>query len=235
MNAALQSLYAEAAPKIPFKCSWGVSKVYNDVCMCSGRALVINYKSTFAVLGDLVDLVKSEGRLKNTIAEVSINVLNGKNKRGATRFVMPLYVTIFFPVIQQLVENNEHSGHYFFIVLNFRNKRFELLDSLRTRGYAKLEDCCNKIMAGIKTLWGIHYGDTNHDIENYELVDIGVAKQTNNHDCDFHMLLHAEFCDGHYVYTLKEKDISNIRKILTHKWLNHFENDADWENILNLN
>jgi len=34
-------------------------------------------------------------------------------------------------------------------------------------------------MSGIKTLWGIHYGDTNHDIENYELVDIGVAKQTN--------------------------------------------------------
>ena len=65
------------------------------------------------------------------------------------------------------------------IVLNLRNKRFELLDSLRTRGDAKQEDCCNKIMAGIKTLWGIHYGDTNHDIENYELVDIGVAKLTN--------------------------------------------------------
>ena len=56
-----------------------------------------------------------------------------------------------------------------------------------------------------------------------------------SHDCDFHMLLHAEFWDGHYVYTFKEKDISNIRKILTHKWLNHFENDADWESILNLN
>ena len=58
------------------------------------RALVINYKSTFAVLGDLVDSVKPEGRLKNTIAEVGIYVLNGKNKRGATRFVMPLYVTV---------------------------------------------------------------------------------------------------------------------------------------------
>ena len=58
------------------------------------RALVINYKSTFAVLGDLVDSVKPEGRLKNTIAEVGIYVLNGKNKSGATRFVMPLYVTV---------------------------------------------------------------------------------------------------------------------------------------------
>ena len=128
-SAALQSPYAEAAPKISFKCSWGVSKVYNAVCMCSGRstrgnnrkyvcihpatyfqsyfyltkkfltlffcrALVINYKSTFAILGDLVDSVKPEGRLKNTIAEVGIYVLNGKNKSGATRFVMPLYVTV---------------------------------------------------------------------------------------------------------------------------------------------
>ena len=37
-SAALQSPYAEAAPKIPFKCRWGVSKVYNAVCMCSGRS-----------------------------------------------------------------------------------------------------------------------------------------------------------------------------------------------------
>ena len=42
-----------------------------------------------------------------------------------------------------------------------------------------------------------------------------------SHDCDFHMLLHAEFWDGHYIYTFKEKDISNIRKIWIHKWLNH--------------
>ena len=32
--------------------------------------------------------------MKNTIAEVGIYVLNGKKKRGATRFVMPLYVTV---------------------------------------------------------------------------------------------------------------------------------------------
>ena len=41
-----------------------------------------------------MDSVKPEGRLKNTIAEVGIYVLNGKNKSGGTRFVMPLYVTV---------------------------------------------------------------------------------------------------------------------------------------------
>jgi hypothetical protein len=33
---------------------------------------------------------------------------------------------------------------------------------------------------------------------------------------------------------LEEDDIVNIRKISTHKWLSYDENDAQWENILNL-
>jgi len=53
--------------------------------------------------------------LKKTIAEVGIYVLNGKKKRGATRFVMPLYVTVsralhffFFSLLLYLVENSSN-------------------------------------------------------------------------------------------------------------------------------
>lgn len=52
--------------------------------------------------------------MKNTIAEVGIYVLNGKKKRGATRFVMPLYVTVsralhfFFSLLLYLVENSSN-------------------------------------------------------------------------------------------------------------------------------
>ncbi|KAG2613377.1 hypothetical protein PVAP13_4KG351900 [Panicum virgatum] len=99
-GAALQSPYAEAGPKISLKCSRAMAKTYDAVCTCirstrtrDKRALIINYLGTFAVLVDLVDSVKPGGKLKNTIAEVGIYVLNGKKKRGATRFVMPLYVT----------------------------------------------------------------------------------------------------------------------------------------------
>ena len=48
------------------------------------------------------------------------------------------------------------------------------------------------------------------------------------------MLLHAQYWDGRYVYTFNEKDVSNIRKIWTYNWLNYEENDAEWQNILNL-
>jgi len=46
--------------------------------------------------------------------------------------------------------------------------------------------------------------------------------------------MNAEYWDGRIVPLLQEKDIVNIRKISTHKWLSYDENDTDWEDILNL-
>lgn len=84
-----------------------------------------------------------------------------------------------FPVLPLLVEGDENSGHYFLIVLNRRNKRFELLDSMSSLGDSKLAGCCNTIISVIKRLWRTHYADTNNSIDNYEVVDIGVPKKTN--------------------------------------------------------
>jgi hypothetical protein len=78
-----------------------------------------------------------------------------------------------------LVQDDAHSGHYFMIVLNLRNERFELIDSLRTLGDPKLAECCNKVLSRIKFLWNIYYGDSDYAIDDYELVDIAVPKQTN--------------------------------------------------------
>ena len=77
------------------------------------------------------------------------------------------------------MEGDEHSGHYFLIVLNLRNKRFELLDSMRSLGDAKLATCCNQFLAAVKSLWKDHYNTSKHQIDNYEIVDIAVPKQTN--------------------------------------------------------
>ena len=55
-----------------------------------------------------------------------------------------------------------------------------------------------------------------------------------SHDCGFHMLMNAEYWDGRIVPLLQEKDIVNIRKMSTHKWLSYDENDTDWKDILNL-
>jgi len=82
-------------------------------------------------------------------------------------------------VLQRLVPSDIHSGHYFLIVLNLRNNRFEVLDSMRTLENEALAQCCNTITSGIKQLWKIYYAQTTEQIENYETVQIPVPKQTN--------------------------------------------------------
>ena len=71
------------------------------------------------MLVDLVDSVKPGGKLKNTIAEVGIYVLNGKKKRGATRFVMPLYVTVsralHFFLFPLALPGRKQQQHYIFL------------------------------------------------------------------------------------------------------------------------
>ena len=56
--------------------------------------IIINYHFTYATLGHLVESVKPTGRLKNTVAEVGIYVINGKKTRAASRRVLPLYVSV---------------------------------------------------------------------------------------------------------------------------------------------
>ncbi|CAD6232376.1 unnamed protein product [Miscanthus lutarioriparius] len=55
-----------------------------------------------------------------------------------------------------------------------------------------------------------------------------------SHDCGFHMLMHAEHWDGHTIYNFMEKDIPNIRKLLTHKWVTHPDNETNWRDKLKL-
>jgi hypothetical protein len=72
-----------------------------------------------------------------------------------------------FPVLQMIGDGAEQVGHYFLLVLNLRNKRFEVLDSMRSLEDETLSDCCNTLIGAKKP------------ISNYELVDIGVPIQSN--------------------------------------------------------
>ena len=58
--------------------------------------IIINYEFNHTTLGDLVDSVKPGGKMKNTIAEIGIYVINGKKMRGATKCVMPLHISVRF-------------------------------------------------------------------------------------------------------------------------------------------
>ncbi|CAL5078667.1 unnamed protein product [Urochloa decumbens] len=142
---------------------------------------------------------------------------------------------VMFPVLQAISSRNvDKVGHYFLLVLNLRSNRFEVLDSMRTMEDDNLRTCCNRIVTGIKKLWKMHYPDSKIVIDDYDIVNIGVSHQGNNNDCGFHMLMHAEHWDGRTVYNFQAKDMPNIRKLLTYKWLTFEENDTDWKTKLNL-
>lgn len=119
-------------------------------------------------------------------------------------------------------------------MLNLREERFEVLDSMRSLNDNNLRSCCDKIISGIKQCWKTHYAASNKVIDNYDLIDIQVPQQTNNHDCGYHMLLHCEHWNGVKMPLFSPKDIVNVQKIMTYKWLSNPNNEVDWELLLGI-
>lgn len=83
------------------------------------------------------------------------------------------------PVIQNLVRGDPESGHYFLIVLNLRNKRFEVFDSMRTLEDKSFLNCCMEIINSVKHLWKVHYPNSRNQIDEYELFEVNITKQGN--------------------------------------------------------
>jgi hypothetical protein len=89
---------------------------------------------------------------------------------------------VMFPVLQvSKVKNLSDVGHYFLLVLNIRNARFEVLDSMRTLEDTNLRSCCDKLMESIKKLWSEHYPHSKVQIQNYEAIYITVPQQNNKY------------------------------------------------------
>lgn len=91
----------------------------------------------------------------------------------------PLSTQVMFPVLQMLGDGEAQVGHYFLLVLNLRNQRFVVLDSMRSLEDAALFGCCTTLIGRIKELWIEHKYEEDKPISNYELVDICVPVQSN--------------------------------------------------------
>ncbi|CAL5090530.1 unnamed protein product [Urochloa decumbens] len=170
--------------------------------------IIINYYDFHVTLKELASSVSPRGKLDSVVAEIGIYAIDDRGKKAIKR-VLPLRVAaylqtgqlnrsevkrvfrrgtnhldhrhmVMFPVLQ-MIQNKQLGmvGHYFLLVLNIRNNRFEVLDSMRSLKDENLLQCCNIIIAGIKDLWRMHYPDSKVDIQNYSLADIGVPLQTN--------------------------------------------------------
>jgi hypothetical protein len=97
-----------------------------------------------------------------------------------------------FPGLQVIkVKDLSDVGHYFLLVLNIRNTRFEVLDSMRTLEDTNLRTCCDKLLESIKNLWSEHYSDSKVQIQNYEAISISVPLKKNKYKYPFHFFFSA--------------------------------------------
>jgi len=86
-----------------------------------------------------------------------------------------------FPVLQNIrfKRLDRIVGHFFLLVLNLREERFEVLDSMRSLADINLKTCCNNLITTIKELWRKHYPNSRKNIDKYQLIDINVPLQSN--------------------------------------------------------
>ena len=70
-----------------------------------------------------------------------------------------------------------HVNHYWLLVINIRDKRFELLDSMRSKADKILDACAKKLICIVKNLWELHYHDSPINLDNFGFEDIEPPKQ----------------------------------------------------------
>ena len=69
-------------------------------------------------------------------------------------------------------------NHYWLRVVNIRDKRFELIDSMRSKENKILDANAKKIICLFKNLWDLHYPNSQIKLDNFGYEDIEPPKQT---------------------------------------------------------
>jgi hypothetical protein len=83
------------------------------------------------------------------------------------------------PVFENLSEDESILvNHYWLYVINIRDRRIEVLDSIRTLLDSKFKESVNKITVAVKALWEENYASSIVKFEKFEDVfDIKPPKQ----------------------------------------------------------
>jgi hypothetical protein len=83
-----------------------------------------------------------------------------------------------FGVLQDLTPDiKQFNGHYYLIVLNLKAERFEVMDSLRSKGNKGLVADCRAIIGSIKYMWAQNYVDSKINIEKWKTEHISTPMQ----------------------------------------------------------
>ncbi|KAK1669076.1 hypothetical protein QYE76_057235 [Lolium multiflorum] len=214
-----------------------VDEVYSMVCQHGwkhaprdpfNKEIVIDLDDIYVSLGDLADSVRPRNKLYNTVAEIGINIIKRENQ-NPKKVIMPLRIAVCFPTLQAFPGTpKDASGHYWLVNLNIKAQRFEIYDSLGNNSEPVNMHACHLLIAGIKTNWTRQYSNSKIKIMDWPIEIIDSPRQNNLYDCGFFTLKNLEACPSRTPATYSQKDIPNIRKLYTDKWL-RFTKKANWQ------
>lgn len=141
---------------------------------------------------------------------------------------------IMFGVLQDLTPDiKQFNGHYYLIVLNLKAERFEVMDSLGSKGNKGLVADYRAIIGSIKYMWAQNYADSKINIEKWKTEHISTPMQKTTYDCGYFMLKFIELWNGRkMIAALNPMDMPVIRKQLTLKWLSWVQNKIEWQELL---
>ncbi|KAM0913692.1 hypothetical protein ACQ4PT_011980 [Festuca glaucescens] len=85
---------------------------------------------------------------------------------------------VLLPVLENMSEDpTVKVNHYWLLVLNIKDRIFEVLDSMRTINDKKLALLVKNLQAAITSLWNEHYPKSLIKLEKFDLSDIFAPKQ----------------------------------------------------------
>ena len=88
-------------------------------------------------------------------------------------------IQIIIPIMEDLAPQAKTPvNHYWLLVVNIRDKRFELIDSMRSKENKILDANAKKIICLFKNLWDLHYPNSQIKLDNFGYEDIEPPKQT---------------------------------------------------------
>ncbi|KAJ1265028.1 hypothetical protein BS78_08G046800, partial [Paspalum vaginatum] len=142
------------------------------------------------------------------------------------------YDLILFPIIKKDEGNVDGDGHWFTIVINMVDQKFQVIDSLRVPTDKELVNYAKKVCGEIITLWCTHTGNqpgcTIPQIYYFKTEFINEPR----HDCGLFTLKAIEHCDGVKLPEIRGNDEINLRRRMLCEWIRSPENEVNGMNIL---
>ncbi|KAM0889706.1 hypothetical protein ACQ4PT_027521 [Festuca glaucescens] len=220
--------------------------------------IIVNFEKFFVSQQELANSMMPCAELDNTVFELGLESIMLRKDKDDKKVVMPLRLIeygwkhkdpkkyfakkdvhldkkdlVLLPVLENMSEDPTMKvNHYWLLVLNIKDRRFEVLDSMRTINDKKLALLVKNLQAAITSLWNEHYPKSGIKLEKFDLSDIFAPKQKTNKECGVHALVNAEHWTGRSLPNYGGKDISNIRKLMTYTWVTSIHNTIDWRKAL---